>query len=212
MTIYAGTVLARLEEVDEPESVNVVLEKREATGIPAEMETTLWSLACNADVPLSAAEQEQMFSLLMEYSDIFASDAKDFGQTNKVCHKIFTGDAAPIRQQIRIIPPSLRKETKKLVQEMLDRQVIQPSSSPWASPIVLVRKKDGSTLYCIDYRKVNTVTRKHAYQLPRIDDTLDTLDGSKWFNTLDLISGYWQVEIDDRDRRSLHQKGSSSST
>ena len=141
-----------------------------------------------------------MFSLLMEYSDIFASDTKDFGQTNKVCHKIFTGDAAPIRQQIRMIPPSRREETKKLVQEMLDQQVIQPSSSPWALPIVLVRKKDGSTRFCVDYRKVNTVTRKDAYQLPRIDDTLDTLAGSKWFSTLHLISGYWQVEIDDRDR------------
>ena len=121
-TIYAGTVLARLEEVDEPESVNAVIEKREATGKPAELETTLWNLACNVDVPLSAAEQEQMFSLLMEYSDIFAGDAKDFGQTNKVCHKIFTGDAAPmaIRQQIRRIPPSRKEETKKLVQEMLD--------------------------------------------------------------------------------------------
>ena len=83
---------------------------------------------------------------------------------------------------------------------MLEKDVIQPSSSPWASPIVLVQKKDGSTRFCIDYRKVNTVTRKDAYPMPRVDDTLDTLAGAKWFSTLDLISGYWQVEVNPKDR------------
>ena len=80
--------------------------------------------------------------------------------------------------------------------------MIRPSSSPWASPIVLVKKKDGSTRFCVDYRKVNKVTRKDAYPLPRVDDTLDTLAGAKWFSTLDLISGYWQVEMhpDDREK------------
>ena len=82
---------------------------------------------------------------------------------------------------------------------MLAKDVIQPSSSPWASPIVLVGKKDGSICYCIDYRKVNSVTRKDAYPLPRVDDTLDTLSGSRWFTTLDLISGYWQVEMEEKD-------------
>ena len=66
--------------------------------------------------------------------------------------------------------------------------------------MVLVRKRDGSTRFCIDYRKVNSVTRKDAYPLPRVDDILDTLGGSKWFSTLDLKSGYWQVEVDSSSR------------
>ena len=83
---------------------------------------------------------------------------------------------------------------------MLAKGEIQPSDSPWSSPIVLVTKKDGSTSFCVDYRKVNTVTRKDAYPLPHVDDTLDTWAGSKLFSTLDLATGYWQVEVADEDK------------
>jgi hypothetical protein len=82
---------------------------------------------------------------------------------------------------------------------MLDKDIIQPSSSPWASPIVLV-KKDDSFRFCVDYRKLNEVMHKDAYPLPCIDDTLNILAGSQWFSTLDLLSGYWQVEVADKDR------------
>ncbi|GFV74732.1 hypothetical protein TNCV_1039701 [Trichonephila clavipes] len=85
---------------------------------------------------------------------------------------------------------------------MKNNDVIEPSSSPWASPIVLIRKKDGSTRFCADYRRLNNVTKKDSYPLPRIDNTLDTLAGNIWFSTLDLKSGYWQVELhpDDKEK------------
>ncbi|GFV89399.1 hypothetical protein TNCV_4152181 [Trichonephila clavipes] len=84
---------------------------------------------------------------------------------------------------------------------MKENYVIEPSSSTWASPIVLVRKKDGSTRFCVDYRWLNDVT-KGSYPLPRIDDTLNTLDGNNWFSTLDLKRGYCQVELhpDDKEK------------
>ena len=87
-----------------------------------------------------------------------------------------------------------------MLQTMLEQGVIQTSFSPWAAPIVLVKKKDGTTRFCVDYRKLNDVTKKDAYPLPRIDDTLDALSGAKIFSTLDLASGYWQVEMDPNDR------------
>ncbi|KAL5500729.1 hypothetical protein EMCRGX_G012325 [Ephydatia muelleri] len=83
---------------------------------------------------------------------------------------------------------------------MLGREVIQPSNSPWASPVVLAQKKDGINRFCVDYRKLNVVTRKDAYPLPRIDETLEALGGSRWFSTLDLLTGYWQVEAKEEDR------------
>ena len=83
---------------------------------------------------------------------------------------------------------------------MQEKDVIQRSSTPWASPIVLVTKKDAGTRFCIDYRRLNEVTRKDAYPLPQIDMTLDTLAGARWFSTLDMVSGYWQVEVAEEDR------------
>ena len=87
-----------------------------------------------------------------------------------------------------------------LPKEMLSRNIIQPPSSPWTSSIVLIKKKDGSLRFCVDYRRFNAFTRKDAYPLPNIDDMLDTLEGSQWFTTLDLISGNWQEEMKESDR------------
>ena len=81
-----------------------------------------------------------------------------------------------------------------------EKDVIRPSSSPWASPVVLVKKRHGTHRFCVDYRKLNAVTRKDAYPIPRIDDTLDTLPGAAWFSTLDMVSGYWQVEVGEEDK------------
>ena len=86
------------------------------------------------------------------------------------------------------------------ITKMLEQGIVKPSKSSWSSFIVLVKKKDGSWRFCVDYRKLNSVTHRDAYPLPRIDATLDSLAGSTYFTTLDLASGYWQVKIEDQDK------------
>lgn len=149
---------------------------------------------------LTKTEQSKARKLLRKYSSLFTKEGQDAGRTNMVTHQIDTGDAKPIRQPPRSVPLAKRGEVERLIQEMQADKVIEPSSSPWSSPVVLVKKKDGSSRFCVDYRKLNEVTKKDSYPLPRIDDSLDTLSGSCWFSTLDLKSGYWQVGIDEKDR------------
>ena len=146
---------------------------------------------------LNVHEKQNILSTLLRFSDVFE---ETLGLTNVVQHKIDTGDSRPIRQYPRRLPFAYREETSKQVAEMLDQGVIQASSSPWASPIVLVKKKDGTFRFCIDYRKLNEVTKKDAHPFPRIDDLLDALQGSQMFSMLDLRSGYWQVSVDPKDR------------
>ena len=154
---------------------------------------------CATSEELTPEQRDQFYLLLLANTDVFSNDDHP-GRTNLVKHRIDTGSSPPIRQPVRRVAPHKREEASRLLKDMLDRKIIQPSSSPWASPIVLVPKKDGSVRFCIDYRKVNAVTRRDAYPLPRIDDTLDTLAGAKWFSTLDLVSGYWQVELEEQDK------------
>jgi len=149
---------------------------------------------------LSKKQRLKAGLLLNEFQSIFAASESKNGRTAIVQHKINTNDAVPIRQVPRRVPLAKRDEVSKMIEDMHQDKVIEPSESPWCSPVVLVKKKDGSTRFCVDYRKLNDVTKKDSYPLPRIDDTLDTLSGSKWFSTLDLKSGYWQVEIKKEDR------------
>jgi hypothetical protein len=126
---------------------------------------------------------------------LFAASDSDYGRTSVVKHKIATGSAHPIKQPPSRLPDVLAKEVDKQV-----KGIITPSSSPWSSPVVLVRKKDGTTRFCVDYRRLNAVTINDSYPLPRIDDSFDHLSGSCWFSTPDLCSVYWQVECEGSDR------------
>ena len=115
--------------------------------------------------------------------DVFSPQPGEHGHTTVLQHRIDTGISPPILQHPRRIRQSRTEEVRRLIDDMLKKDIIQHSSSPWLSPIVLVKKKDGSARFCVDYRKLNAVTKKDAYPLPRVDDTLDTLAGSKFFST-----------------------------
>ena len=139
--------------------------------------------------------------LLTKYQQIISRGPHDLGKTNVVKHNIETHNEAPVKSGVRRIAFHEREEANKEISQMLENVIIEKSNSPWSSPIVLVRKKDGSIRFCIDFRRLNNITRKDAYPLPRIDDTLESLSGAKFFSTIDLASGYWQVEMDEVDKQ-----------
>ena len=139
--------------------------------------------------------QHEAKEMLKRNAKVFSKDDMDMGRTNLVKHHIKLTDPVPFKEAYRRIPPQMYDEVKAHIQEMLDLGAIRPSNSPWASAIVLVRKKDGRLRFCIDLRKLNNRTVKDAYSLPRIESILDSLGGAQVFSTLDLKAGYWQVEM-----------------
>ncbi|KAI5743998.1 hypothetical protein M8J77_024652 [Diaphorina citri] len=152
------------------------------------------------DCKLEPKDRKKAAALISEFSDVFSLSDDDCGRTGLVKHRIDTGDSRPIRQPPRRLALAKQDEVQTMINNMKKQGVIEESTSPWSSPVVLVKKKDGNTRFCVDYRRLNDVTRKDSYPLPRIDDTLDTLSGAKWFSTLDLKSGYWQVELHPEDK------------
>ena len=110
-------------------------------------------------------------------------------------------DYTPFKQRHRRIPPSEYQELRQHLRQLEDAGVIRKSFSPWASNIVIVRKKDGSLRMCIDYHQLNRRTIKDSFALPRIEEILESLGGNRYFSVLDLKSGYHQVEIDENDKQ-----------
>ena len=144
--------------------------------------------------------KDRLSDLLLKWRDVFSQGDFDIGKTSLVKHRINLTDEKPVKLRHRRIPPSMYEEVRKHLDSMLQCGVIRPSKSPWAFPTVLVRKKDGSLRFCIDYRQLNNKTIRDSYQLPRIDESLDALAGAKYFSTLDLKSGYWQIEVEEEHK------------
>ncbi|XP_018496364.1 uncharacterized protein LOC108864704 [Galendromus occidentalis] len=144
---------------------------------------------------LTRSQEDRLIRMFNEeFANLFGQP-DNLSCTGLVQHTIPTGDTPPIAFPARRVAPVQRQTITKEVDGMLSSGIIEPSSSPWAAPVVLVKKKDGSIRFCVDYRKLNTVTKRDVYPLPRIEDALDALSGNSYFSTLDLISGYWQVEM-----------------
>ncbi len=120
----------------------------------------------------------------------------EIGQSSIIKHRIITNDEVPVRKR----PYKLSREKQQFVdaeiQGLLDKKIIRPSISPYASPVVVVPKKDGGSRLCVDYRGLNAKTHLDAYPMPQIQDILESLHGTTVFSTLDLKTGYWQMEME----------------
>ena len=152
------------------------------------------------DNHLDQIQKTKLAKLLNRYEIVLAQNDNDVGKTNVVKHTIPLETNKPIKQKPYRIPYALREECERQIKSMMENEIIRPSSSPWMSPVVLVKKKDSTIRFCVDFRKLNDVTHKDTYPLPRIDDMLDKLHRATLFTTLDLQSGYWQIPIDEKDK------------
>jgi len=151
-----------------------------------------------AHTRLTSDVDKQFRDVLRRRATSFAIDSTDIGFCSVLQHDVDTGDSPPINQSPRRPLLSAGDAETEIIDDMLATGVIEPSTSEWASPVCLVKKPDGSYRFCIDYRRVNAVSRKDAFPIPDIQDALDSLRGARWFTILDLLSGYWQLGMTDR--------------
>ena len=143
-------------------------------------------------------QAEKACGLLQEYHDIFSLEKHDMGHTKVTKHKIVLKDpdTPPFKEHFCRIPPPQVDEVREHLKLMLDAGVVRPSNSPWCNTVVLVRKKDGSLHFCIDFRRLNALTVKDSHPLPHICETLESLAGAAHYSTFDLNSGFWQVPME----------------
>ncbi len=125
---------------------------------------------------------------------------RNLTRTDTIEHEIPTS-GRPVRILPRRVAPGRRQIVEDEILKMEKEGIIQRSSGPWCSPIILVWKKDGTIHFYVDYRKLNDATHKDVYPLPRIDDILEALRGAKYFCSIDLASSYWQIKVVDKDRK-----------
>ena len=150
--------------------------------------------------PVEQEISEKITKLLNAHQHLFANKMSELGMATAIKHTINTGTSPPVNLPLRRTPQKLKMTVRSHIDEMQCHNIIRESASPYAAPVVMTTKKDGDPRFCVDYRKLNQVTVKDRYPLPRIDDTIDALHGAQYFTTLDLFSGYWQIEIDEPDK------------
>lgn len=154
----------------------------------------------NVSDQVSKETKGELAHILQKYQNTFVGPGDKLGRTGLVKHTIDTGDHKPIELPLRRPPIAQKPIICDEVHKILAAGIIESSDSPWAAPVVLVKKKTGEIRFCVDFRKLNEITRKDAFPLPRVDESLDQLCGSRRFSTLDLAQGFFQVEMDEKDK------------
>ena len=193
--VPAHTRIARVEEIQAIQHIGS-RETETHTGegaLPPHLIDVL-----DAATELTTIQRARAATLLEKHVKTFPAPGTPItGRTEAATHDIDTGSTRPIRCNPRKLSPKKIKTQQELVDKMLVEGQIEHSVSAWSAPTVLVIKKDGTTRFCVDYRRLNNSTKKDAFPLPRIDDSLNSLSGQSWFSTLDLASGYWQVRLSE---------------
>ena len=206
MTLRNRTPIAALHavEVERTDRVSVEVRAQELVVGPPDQPSPTVSPAVEAKVQAcsgSPEQKERLLHILARFPNAISVGDLDLGFTDGEQHHLRTTDDMPVAQCHRPISPRDFQDVRTHIQELLAKGIIQPSHSPYAAPVVVVRKKSGAVRLCIDYRGLNRKTIKDSYPLPRIEETFHALTGAKFFSSLDLASGYHQIAMNPEDQQ-----------
>ena len=205
-TIPKGTQLGRVEKVrppvisKAPAAVNILSLPVKKKGAENEsIEQKIQELDLSASI-LTPAEQKAFREFLLRNKEVFAIHSADLGSYTGYEHTINTGDHPPIHSRPYRVPYAHKEEVRRQIQELVDNKIIEPTNSPWASPMLLVKKKDGTMRLCCDFRRLNAITTFSVFPLPNMEAILDQLARAKYYSTMDMQSGFWQLPMAKADR------------
>ena len=187
-----GTRMAVIEKLDEEslDSIASVSTNGDSVDVPLDIDLS----------HLSSKKRKKLVDLLSKYNALFTGDKNKIGNITGIKHGIVTTSNEPVHVRQWRLPQSSKEIIKKTCKDMHEAGVIEPSSSPWMSPVVLVRKKNGDIRFCVDYRAINKITIADQFPLPRIDELIDDLGNTSYFTVLDARSAYWSISMDDKDK------------
>lgn len=205
----SGRSVERIRKGDVVGHLHTLVEEEEITITPSNMESLLRICTVEEDVKgprynigdqLSEGQAEEVARLIERYPRVMSKGSEDIGCYGLTEYRIVLYDSTPIRQRARRFAPPLADAIEKQCEELLASDIIEPSESPWASPVVPVRKPDGSLRLCIDYRRLNAVTKPDRFPLPNLTESVYSLHGTKYMTSLDLVRGFYQVPIEKESR------------
>ena len=150
------------------------------------------------DEGICDVEVQKFKTMLRKHNSVFTSGI--IGRTNVVEHEVDTGDAKPVKQRPYSVPHHLKPYMHQLLETQLKQGLIRESTSPWAAPVLLVKKKNGTYRFVVDFRRLNLVTRKSSCPIPRIDEALDAFTNARYFTALDLSNAFWQIPLREQDK------------
>ena len=205
-TLYEDTVIATVSPVDDiPSAERTLIEQQSHESTHMQVASVVPDYLINVYETcikgLSASHILKVQTLLNRYACIFSKHDADYGGTSLIKHQIEIDDVKPFKEKLRWVQYHLQEDNDNVIEFMLAKKVIESSSIPWCADVVLVKKKDGFTRFCVDYRKLNRMTVKDVYLYPllRIYDSLNQMSRAKWFSTIELCSRYWQVKVEPKD-------------
>ena len=198
MTIQPGEIIGQVFPVEEEEiETETQIPGTETVRVVHGEDSTspIEEIVKAVDVEVSPAGVAELREILTEFESVFAKSKYDLGSFSEIVHEIDTGDARPIKLGMRRTPIHFMEEEERLLTDMLNAGVIRPSLSSWAAAPVLVRKKDNTLRYAVDFRSLNACTKTDTFPIPNMGEMMDALAGNKWLSNLDANAAYWQIPM-----------------